>query len=335
MGASPKAIAHDGARPHGARPLAIVAGPTASGKSALALALAERLGGAVINADAMQCYAEWQIITARPSPEDEARAPHRLYGVRALDQAVDAAWWRQAALAELERVKTGRADLPVLCGGTGMYLGALINGIAAIPDPGMAARTEAREMLADHGPAWLHDWLAARDGETATKLRPSDSQRLARAAEVLIGTGRGLAAWQAEPRERLTGWMPKLILLDPPRAELREAIRRRFSAMLKAGALDEVRAVAARGLNPALPGLRAHGVPELMAHLAGEIGLDDATERAIGATIAYTKRQATWFRHQKLTDERSTHIIHARFDGDAQFLERNLDFTVSFINDPS
>lgn len=294
----------------------------------------------MINADAMQCYAEWRIVTARPTPEDEARVPHRLYGVRALDQAVDAAWWRQAALAELERTKAGRAkagraDLPILCGGTGMYLGALVHGIAAIPDPGMAARAEARGMLARHGPAWLHDWLAARDGETAARLRPSDSQRLARAAEVLIGTGRGLAAWQAEPRDRLTGWTPRLILLDPPRAELREAIGLRFAAMLKAGALDEVRAVAARGLEPALPGLRAHGVPELMAHLAGEIGLDEAAERAIGATIAYTKRQATWFRHQKLTDERSTHIIHARFDGDAQFLERNLDFTVSFINDPS
>jgi tRNA dimethylallyltransferase len=161
------------------RRLIIIAGPTASGKSALALALAMRLGGTIINADAMQCYRDLAVITARPSPADEAAAPHRLYGVRAADQPANAAWWRAAALAEMEA-----ASLPILCGGTGMYLAALLRGIADIPDPGPEARTEARALLADIGPEALHQRL---DAETAAKLFPTDSQRIARAYEVLRG----------------------------------------------------------------------------------------------------------------------------------------------------
>lgn len=275
----------------------------------------------------MQCYADWRIITARPSPADEAAAPHRLYGVRALEDAVDAAWWRGRALAELEA-----AALPILCGGTGMYLSALVNGIAPIPDPGPQARAAARQMLAADGPAALHAWLASRDPATAAKLRPSDPQRLARAAEVLLGTGRGLAAWHAAPRDGLNGYRVMLLLLDPPRLALREAIAARFAAMLAAGALAEVAAVTARHPDPALPGLRAHGVPELRAHLAGEIGLDEAAARAIAATIAYTKRQATWFRHQKLADQRDTHTISSRFTDSAQFSESISDNIISFIN---
>ncbi|WP_287833274.1 tRNA (adenosine(37)-N6)-dimethylallyltransferase MiaA [Acidiphilium sp.] len=310
-----------------ARPLLIVAGPTASGKSALALAAAQRFGGTIINADAMQCYADWRIITARPTPADEAAAPHRLYGVRRLEEAVDAAWWRGRALAEL-----AAAELPILCGGTGMYLSSLVNGIAPIPDPGPDARAEARRMLAADGPAALHAWLAARDPATATKLRPSDPQRLARAAEVLLGTGRGLAAWHAAPRAGLAGYRVMLLLLDPPRPALREAIAARFEAMLAAGALAEVAAVAARAPDPALPGLRAHGVPELLAHLAGAISLDEATSRAIAATAAYTKRQATWFRHQKLADQRNTHTIRSRFTDSTQFSESTVRSIISFIN---
>lgn len=310
----------------------IVAGPTASGKSALALRLAAAFGGTIINADAMQCYRDWRIITARPGVEDEAAAPHRLYGVQALDEAVDAAWWCRQALAALED-----ARLPILCGGTGMYLGALVNGIAAIPDPGVEARAEARGLLAAHGAEWLHGWLMVRDPATGTKLRPSDKQRVARAAEVWIGTGRGLASWHEEPRAGLTGFRVALVHLDPPREALREAIGVRFDAMLAAGAVDEVRAVFervldGRGLDPALPGLRAHGVPELMAHLAGEIDLGEAARRAIAATNAYTKRQGTWFRHQKLADERYTHTIHARFGQNEQYSESFSKFIVSFIN---
>lgn len=281
----------------------------------------------MINADAMQCYSDWRIITARPTPEDEARAPHRLYGVRGLTEKVDAAWWCGRAKIEL-----AAGAEPILCGGTGMYLRSLIHGIAPIPDPGEAARAEAREMLARHGADWLHAWLAARDPATSAKLRPTDSQRLARAAEVLIGTGRGLDFWQAQPAEPLAGFTPILILLDPPRDELRAAIDARFAAMLDHGALDEVRAVSARNLDPALPGLRAHGVPELLDHLAGRISLDEAARHAIAATIAYTRRQATWFRHQKLADQPLMLTIHARIEANTEFSESIVDKIIPLIN---
>jgi tRNA dimethylallyltransferase len=313
-----------------ARALPIIVGPTASGKSALALALAARLGGTIINADAMQCYADWRIITARPSAADEARAVHVLYGVRTLDQAVDAAWWRGAALGVLAGAKN-----PILCGGTGMYLRALIEGLAPVPDFAPEARMQARAMLAAHGAVWLHGFLAARDPVTAARVRPHDPQRVARAVEVWLGTGRGLAYWQAQPTERLRGFAPVVIWLDPPRDALRAAIERRFHAMLAAGAVEEVRAVVARGLANGLaddlPGLRAHGVPELRAYLAGKMDLAAATAAAIAATMRYTKRQATWFRHQRLADARWTQVINARIDDSTQFLERTLDEIMSLI----
>ncbi|MGC9268962.1 tRNA (adenosine(37)-N6)-dimethylallyltransferase MiaA [Acidiphilium sp.] len=324
MTRSPKAIP---ASP--ARPLLIVAGPTASGKSALALELARRFGGTIINADAMQCYADWRIITARPSPADEAAAPHRLYGIRALAEPVDAAWWRTAALTELNQ-----SPLPILCGGTGLYLSALINGIAAIPPIPPEARAQARALLATHGAPWLHAWLTEHDPLTAAKLRPTDPQRLARAAEILLATGHGLAHFHAQPRETLTTHRAHLILLDPPREDLRTAIETRFHAMLTAGALDEIRRIDAANPDPTLPGLRAHGVPELRAHLAGALSLEAATAAAIAATIAYTKRQATWFRHQKLTDDSTTQMIHARFSHAAQFSESLNQNMISFINNP-
>jgi tRNA dimethylallyltransferase len=289
--------------------LIIVAGPTASGKSALALALAERLGGVVINADAMQCYAGLRIITARPAPEDEARAPHRLYGVQPVDQPMDAARWRALALRELAAARSNGL-VPILCGGTGMYLRALLHGLAEIPDPGAEARREARALLAELGPHRLHETLTALDPVTAAKLRPGDSQRLARAYEVWRGTGHGLAHWQSTAPAPLAGWRSRMILLDPARETLRDAIAARFHLMLEQGALDEVRALA--GSDPALPAMRAHGVPELLACLRGEIPLAEAASRAIAATFAYTKRQATWFRHQKLADQRHTHMINTR-----------------------
>ena len=179
----------------------------------------------------MQCYRELRVITARPSLEDEAMAPHRLYGVRAAAEPANAAWWREAARAEMER-----AELPVLCGGTGMYFSSLVKGIADIPEPGEAARAEARRLLAELGPAAVHEKLEAG---TRAKLKPGDSQRIARAYEVLLGTGKGLAWWQAQPAEELTGWRLRMILLDPPREVLREAIATRFEAMLAGGALED------------------------------------------------------------------------------------------------
>ncbi len=310
----------------GERTALLLAGPTASGKSALALALARRLGGTIINADAMQCYRELRIITARPSPADEAAAPHRLYGVREAAEPANAAWWRGAALAEMER-----AALPILCGGTGMYFSALVNGIADIPEPDPAAREEARRLIDEIGPAALHVKL---DPETAAKLRPGDSQRIARAYEVLRSTGKGLAWWQARPTAALTGWRLRMILLDPPRDALRAAIQTRFAAMLAEGALEEVRGFLALGLDPALPLMRAHGVPELGAYLRGEISLDEAKARAVLVTHQYTKRQGTWFRHQKLVGSSAMQIIHSRIGHSAQLSESFLDDLVNFINAP-
>lgn len=307
----------------------IVAGPTASGKSALAMALAGRLGGTVINADAMQCYRELRVLTARPSAADEAQVAHALYGERPAAEPANAAWWRQAALAVLQG-----CEMPILCGGTGMYLAALLHGIAQIPEIDPLAREEARGLVAALGPQALHRRLMDVDPLTAESLFVTDSQRIARAWEVWRSTGRGLAWWQKQPTEGLTGFEVRMILLDPPRAALREAIAGRFASMLEAGAIEEVRALLALGLAADLPLLRAHGVPELGAHLRGEMSLDAAAARAVQVTSQYTKRQSTWFRLQKLVDNSALHIIHARIDSFTQLSESFMGGLVNFINSP-
>jgi tRNA dimethylallyltransferase len=307
------------------RPALIVAGPTCSGKSALALALARRCGGTVINADSMQVYRELRVVTARPSPADEAAAPHVLYGVRPAAEPGSVAWWRVAALRAM-----AAARVPILCGGTGLYLAALTRGLAPIPDAGAAARAEARALLAELGAEGLHARLAALDPATAATLRPGDSQRVARAWEVRRGTGRGLAAWHAQAGPPAP-YAFRMILLDPPRAELRAAIAARFQAMLADGALEEVRALLALRLDPALPAMRAHGVPELAAHLRGTLPLAEAVRRAVLATGQYTKRQATWFRHRAPVAAEATHMIHARFAGLEQFSVSQLASIERFV----
>jgi tRNA dimethylallyltransferase len=312
------------------RPALVVAGPTCSGKSALALALAERLGGTIVNADSMQVYRELRVLTARPAPEEEARVPHALYGVRSAAEAGSVAWWRSAALDAMAAARmAGR--VPILCGGTGLYLASLAGGLAATPDPGEAARTEARALLREIGPAALHARLAERDPDTAARLRPSDSQRIARAWEVWRGTGRGLAAWQAAHTADEPGWTFSAVLLDPPRPALRAAIAARFGAMMEQGALGEVRALRALGLPPALPAMRAHGVPELSAFLDGTISLEEAAARAVAATRRYTKRQATWFRHHSLGTNGHQRTIHARWNGTTQFSEKDMADLCSFV----
>ncbi|MFC7473353.1 tRNA (adenosine(37)-N6)-dimethylallyltransferase MiaA [Dankookia sp. GCM10030260] len=310
----------------------IVAGPTASGKSALALDLARRLGGVVINADSMQLYAELRVLTARPTPAEEAAVPHRLYGVRPAAEAASVAWWRGQALAEMDAARaTGR--LPILCGGTGLYFLSLTEGLSALPPVPAEARAAARALLAEIGAPALHARLAAADPETAARLRPGDSQRLARAWEVWAGTGRGLAAWQRQGAH--TGpapWRFAAVLLDPPRDRLRAAIAARFDAMLAGGALAEVAALGALGLDAALPAMRAHGVPELLAHLAGRVPLAAARQRAVLNTGQYTKRQATWFRHHPLADPRLAHIIHARMGSQAQFQESEAPEIFAFLH---
>lgn len=309
----------------------LVAGPTASGKSALALAIAARIGGTVINADSMQVYRELRVITARPTPEEEARVPHRLYGVRPAPEAASVAWWRGAALEEMAAARSA-GRLPILCGGTGMYFASLTQGLSDIPPIPTEARAEARRLLAAEGPAALHARLAAADPETAARLRPSDSQRIARAFEVWRGTGRGLAAWQAGGGTGPAPWRFAAILIEPPRDALRAAIAARWEAMLVGGAIEEVRALVAQGLDPALPAMRAHGVPEIAAHLAGRMTLAEASRRAILNTGQYTKRQATWFRHHELAELSRTHTIHARIADDAQFSERIMADAFAFVD---
>ncbi len=291
--------------------------------------LAARLGGVVINADSMQVYRELRILTARPTTEDEAAVPHALYGVRPASAAGSVAWWRTAALAEMEAAHAA-GRLPILCGGTGLYFASLIEGIAPIPEIEPAIRAQARAWLAAEGPAALHAALKAVDPETAAQLEPADGQRLARAWEVWFQTERGLAAWQSDPAEPAP-WRFAALLLDPPREDLRLAIAGRFAGMLAQGALAEVRALLMLGLDPALPAMRAHGVPELTAHLNGEISLAEAAGRAERATGQYTKRQATWFRHHSLAQSGCTHIIHARHAGLTQLSESEHAQLFAFI----
>ncbi|MGH7050382.1 MAG: tRNA (adenosine(37)-N6)-dimethylallyltransferase MiaA [Acetobacteraceae bacterium] len=311
----------------------IVAGPTASGKSALAARLADRIGGVIINADAMQLYRELRILTARPTEADEQRLPHRLYGVHGAAGPASAAWWRERAEAAMaEAAAAGR--IPVLCGGSGLYLDALVNGLSRLPQPSPEARGEARALLASLGPARLHARLAAVDPATAARLHPGDSQRLARAYEVWRATGRGLADWQAAERPERSLWRFRAILLDPPRALLRQAIAGRFAAMLEAGALEEARALLALGLDPALPAMRAHGVPELAAHLAGRLTREAAAARAVLVTSQYAKRQATWFRHHALAEPGDTHRIYAQIGGETKLEEINIADLATFVLRP-
>jgi tRNA dimethylallyltransferase len=315
----------------------IVAGPTASGKSALALALAEQLGGTIINADSMQVYRELRILTARPTPTEEAAVPHALYGIRPAGEPGSAAWWRGEALAAIDAAwAAGR--VPLLCGGTGLYFSSLIDGLSPMPPVSDAARQEARDTLKAIGPTALHTMLAAVDPTTAARLRPTDSQRVARAWEIWRSSGRGLASWQADrgaPAAHGTQHQFRAVLLDPPREVLREAIEHRFATMLAAGALAEVQALLGQKLDPALPAMRAHGVPELAAHLRKEISIEEAARRARLVTGQYAKRQATWFRHHALANAGATHTIHARFADLAQFSEQNRGELLKFIETPA
>jgi tRNA dimethylallyltransferase len=276
----------------------LIAGPTASGKSALALRLAEELGGTIINADSMQVYRDLRIITARPTPQEEARAPHLLYGHVDAAESYSVGRWcvdAAAALAAVERA--GR--LPVVVGGTGLYFKALTRGLAAVPPIPAPVRSALRARLAAEGVAPLYVELRERDPAAAHRLMPGDRTRITRALEVVVATGRPLAQWQAD------GMQPALdpdraikVFLDVDRAELYRRIDARFDAMLAAGVLEEVRALRRRALDPALPAMKAHGVPWLIRHLAGEIDLATAVAEAKRDTRRYSKRQATWFRHQ-------------------------------------
>jgi tRNA dimethylallyltransferase len=276
----------------------LIAGPTASGKSALALALAEALGGAIINADAMQVYRDLRIVTARPTPAEEARLPHLLYGHVDAAENYSAGRWCVDASAALAAVE-GEGRLPILVGGTGLYFKALTRGLAAVPPVPSQIRSVVRERLAREGPAALYGELGTRDAATARRLMPGDRARITRALEVVLATGRSLTDWHREGMKPAVDPQTAVkVFLEVERSEIYRRIDVRFDAMLTAGALDEVRTLAGRGLDAALPAMKAHGVPWLIRHLKGEIDLTAAVEAAKRDTRRYSKRQATWFRHQ-------------------------------------
>ena len=276
-------------------PIIVIAGPTASGKSKLALEIAAALGGSVVNADSMQVYRELRILTARPGPEDEERVPHRLYGVLPAWERCSAARWREMALSVLSEPDAGPV---IVCGGTGFYIEALLHGLSDLPEtaPGVeAAALARREALGAEG---FHREVAARDPELARRVPPGDRQRLLRAWAVFEATGTPLTDWQARPRPApLRAWT---VLLDPPRERLHARIEERFHAMLAHGALEEAERL--RGLDPDLPAMKALGLPALHAYLAGEIALEEAQNRAVLATRRFAKRQQTWFRNRLRAD---------------------------------
>jgi len=276
----------------------LIAGPTASGKSALALELAQAAGGLVINADSMQVYRDLRIITARPTRDDEARAPHRLYGH--VDAAVNfsAGHWVTDAAAMLAEARAQRRPA-IFVGGSGLYFKALTRGLSAVPPIPPAVRESVRARLECDGVEALHAELARRDGASAERLKPRDRARISRALEVVEATGRSLTDWH---RDGLPPLLPpgqfRALFLTPEREALYARIDARFDAMLAAGALNEVAALAARQLDPLLPAMKAHGVPALIRHLRGEVTLDEAAAIGRADTRHYAKRQFTWFRHQ-------------------------------------
>jgi tRNA dimethylallyltransferase len=276
----------------------LIAGPTASGKSAVALALAKRLGGRIVNADSMQVYRDLRVLTARPSTAEAAQAPHLLFGE--IDGAENFSVGRWLERARVIVAEGRDIDRPLIfVGGSGLYFRALTEGLSDIPRVPEALRAAVRAEAEVVATPALHARLAAADPLTAARLRPSDRQRVLRALEVHAATGQPLAAFHgARAPPLLAGGEWAGLFLAPERAALNQRIGERFGEMLRAGALDEVAALAARRLDPALPIMRAHGAPHLIAHLAGRLSLADASERAVTDTRRYAKRQFTWARHQ-------------------------------------
>jgi tRNA dimethylallyltransferase len=275
----------------------LIAGPTASGKSALALQMARETGAVIINADSQQLYADLRVLTARPSPEDEAQADHRLYGVADAADAWSVGKWSRATLNLLD---IARADgrPAILVGGTGLYFTALTRGLADIPPVPQSVRDAVEADYMAQGEAAFRARLAEIDAEAARSIEQGDRQRLVRAMSVHSASGRALSDWKADTRPLLTpgSWRGRVI--EPDRADLYANCDRRVDLMMENGALDEVRALTARNLSPALPAMKAVGVRELAAYLAGEVGRDEAIDALKQATRNYAKRQLTWFRNQ-------------------------------------
>jgi tRNA dimethylallyltransferase len=276
----------------------LLAGPTASGKSALALALAEKLGGTIINADSMQVYRDLRLITARPSVEEERRMPHALYGHVDAAENYSVGGWRREAAAELAAAEH-KSRAAIVVGGTGLYFSALTRGLTAVPPIPKQIRDDVRARLNSDGTAALRDELERLDPRAAARLNRGDRARISRALEVMLATGRSILDWHEDAQHENAEPFPAVrVFLGLERDELARRIDARFDTMIDAGAVEEVRALMARNLDPSLPAMKAHGVPWLIRQLRGEITLEQAVEGAKRDTRQYTKRQATWFRNQ-------------------------------------
>jgi len=276
----------------------LITGPTASGKSALAVRLAGEHGGVVVNADSMQVYDTLNVLTARPQPEDMGGIEHRLYGHVPAGRAYSTGDWLREAAAVVAELRE-RKRLPVFVGGTGLYFRALTGGLSDMPAIPDDLRERLRGRLAEKGAEALHAALAARDPETAARLKPGDGQRIVRALEVLEATGKSISAFQSAsgPAVIDAARAQKIVVL-PDRAVLADRIDRRFAGMLETGAVDEVKALLSQDLSPAMPAMKAIGVPQIAAMLAGKMSEAEVIARGAAATRQYAKRQMTWFRNQ-------------------------------------
>ena len=285
------------ARQAASLPIVLIQGPTGSGKSALALALAERLQASIVNADALQVYADWRVLSARPSVEEESRAPHLLFGRVDAGERYSVGRWLRDAVQALRTLQEQDKRV-IVVGGTGLYFRALTQGLAEIPDLPEEVSAAITERIHSEGTEALHAELRAIDPDSAARISPGDPTRILRALAVFEAFGETITALQARtapplPEARFCG-----LALTPPRASLYEAINARFGAMVEAGALEEARLLLARNLAPELPAMKAVGAPPLFAHLRGEMSLDDAVALGARDTRRYAKRQFTWVSNQ-------------------------------------
>lgn len=306
-------------------PIIVIAGPTASGKSGLALALAEKLNGVVINADSMQVYKDIPILAAAPSTEDQARVPHRLYGI--YDAAVrgNVVDWLALCRNEIASARQ-KNKTPVVVGGTGFYLEALISGATPIPETPPAIRQEVADIFQNEGLEELYAYLQQHDTETAARLNPHDTTRICRAVEIIKHTGLPLSYWHRQPLNNIyTAKDFACIRIKPPRDILCEYIDKRFDAMLAAGAVAETRTLIARGLSDSLPAMRALGVQELKTYLENRCTLEEAAELAKCHSRQYAKRQTTWFNRRFAADYTLPEIFSENTGAGRHFLYEIVD----------
>lgn len=275
----------------------LIAGPTAAGKTALAIAAARRLEGEIINADSMQVYGGLSLITARPCAEEMDQAPHHLFGTIDPGTRFSVGDWLGAAAALIDDIE-GRGRTPILVGGTGLYFNALTKGLAPVPEITPEARSEAAALIEKDGLEGLYAEAVRLDPAGAAKVKPADRQRLQRIVEVGYATGEALSSFHAKTEPVLSAQRWTGLVIEPDREALYARINRRFDQMMQAGALEEVRRFMERTLDPSLPAMKALGVPPLIKHLRGEMPLEEAIELAKRDSRRYAKRQMTWFRNQ-------------------------------------